>query len=51
MKIDSLKKHASQLSGENPDEVDDFIKANARRVGERAERPYAEAFRRIELRS
>lgn len=50
MKIDSLKKHASQLSGENPDEVDDFIKANARRVGERAELPYAEAFRRIELR-
>ena len=50
MKIDALKKHVSQLSGDNLDEVDEFIKANARRVGDRAELPYAEAFRRIELR-
>ena len=50
-KIDSLKKHASQVGDNDPKEIDDFIRDNARRVGERAEFHYAEAFRRIEIRS
>ena len=49
MKIESLKKHASQVSSEDGD-VGDFIRAAARRAGERAGAPYAESFRRIRIR-
>ena len=50
-KIEALKKHVSQASprGDGRD-VGDFVKANAKRVGERAEFPYAEGFRRIQMR-
>ena len=52
MKIQALKKHASQISapGTGGRDVDEFIKANASRIGQRADFPYAEAFRRIEFR-
>ena len=51
LKISALKKHVSQISRDGSDtDVDDFVKANARRVGQRAEHPYAEAFRRIQFR-
>lgn len=50
-KIEALKKHASQVASSGTDrDVDEFVKANARRVGQRAEVPYAEAFRRIQFR-
>ena len=51
IKIAALKKHASQVSVDGPEtDVDEFVKANAQRVGQRAEVPYAEAFRRIHFR-
>lgn len=49
LKIESLKKHASQISSEDGD-VGDFIRASARRAGQRADVPYAESFRRIRIR-
>ena len=49
LKIESLKKHASQISSEDGD-VGDFIRASARRAGQRADMPYAESFRRIRIR-
>ncbi len=51
LKIEALKKHASQVSSEGSDrDVDDFVKSSARRMGERADLPYAEGFRRIQFR-
>ena len=47
-KIEALKKHASQVGSEDGD-VGDFVRASARRTGERAEVPYAEAFLRIQI--
>ena len=49
-KISSLKKHASQVSSDDGQDVGDFVKANGQRVGQRADMPYAEAFRRIQIR-
>ena len=49
-KITSLEKHVSQISSDNGRDVGDFVKANARRIGQRADMPYAEAFRRIRIR-
>ncbi len=53
LKIEALKKHASQVygSGGNRDrDVEEFVKGNASRVGQRAQMPYAEGFRRIQFR-
>jgi LmbE family N-acetylglucosaminyl deacetylase len=50
LKIESLKKHASQVSGDGSRDVGEFVKANAQRVGQRAQMDYAEGFRRIEFR-
>ena len=51
LKIESLKKHASQMSGPGRrGEVGDFVKANAQRIGLRPGYQYAEGFRRIQLR-
>ena len=50
LKIESLKKHASQVSSDDGADVGDFIRAAARRAGERAGAPYAESFRRIRIR-
>ena len=47
LKIESLEKHASQVSSDN---VGDFVRANAQRIGQRADMPYAEAFRRVHIR-
>ncbi len=49
-KIEALKKHDSQVGSEDGD-VGDFVRASARRMGERADAPYAEAFLRISIRS
>ena len=49
-KISSLKKHASQVSPDGDQDVGDFVKANGQRMGQRADMPYAEAFRRIQIR-
>ncbi len=50
-KINALKKHVSQVStGGSGTDAGDFIKSNARRVGESAGMLYAEAFRRIQFR-
>ncbi|HJO81571.1 MAG: PIG-L deacetylase family protein [SAR202 cluster bacterium] len=50
-KIESLKKHASQVSADDSGaDIGDFIKANAKRMGEKSELIYAEAFRRIHIR-
>jgi LmbE family N-acetylglucosaminyl deacetylase len=46
-KVESLKKHVSQISGDR--NVDEFVRANAQRVGQRAEMDYAEGFRRIKF--
>ena len=51
LKIESLKKHASQVSSDGDTDVGEFVRANARRIGQRADMPYAEAFRRIHIRS
>ena len=48
-KIDALKKHASQLGDNDPSEIDEFIRGHAQRSGERADVPYAEAFRRVQI--
>ena len=51
LKIESLKRHVSQISSTESDtDVDEFVKASASRMGQRAEVPYAEAFRRISFR-
>ena len=52
LKVDALKKHESQVysSGTKTD-VDEFVRAAARRAGQRAELSYAEAFRRLHFRS
>ena len=50
-KIDALRKHDSQVGDNDPNELDEFIRAHARRIGERADVPYAESFRRIQIRS
>ena len=50
-KIDALKKHASQVGDNDPAEIDGFIRDHARRSGERADVPYAESFRRVQIRS
>ena len=50
LKITSLKKHASQVSSDGDRDVGEFVRANARRVGQRADIPYAEAFRRVSIR-
>lgn len=50
-KTNALKKHASQVSTDGSEgDAGDFIKSNARRVGENADMAYAEAFRRIQFR-
>lgn len=49
LKIEALKKHVSQVSGGGRD-VADFVKARAQTIGQRAEVPYAEGFRRIQFR-
>jgi LmbE family N-acetylglucosaminyl deacetylase len=49
-KISSLKKHASQVSSDDGQDVGDFVKASGQRVGQRADMPYGEAFRRIQIR-
>lgn len=51
LKVEALKKHASQVSSDDGslDQVGDFVKANAQRVGEKAEFPYAEGFRRMQF--
>ena len=51
LKIAALLKHASQVSGAGSDrDVEEFVKANASRMGQRAETPYAEAFRAMQFR-
>ena len=50
LKIESLKKHASQVSSDDGTDVGDFVRSNARRIGQRADMPYAESFRRINIR-
>ena len=52
LKIESLKKHASQVSTDDGSgrDVGDFVRANAQRIGQRANLPYAEAFRRVHIR-
>ena len=51
LKIAALLKHVSQVSGAGSDrDGDEFVRANASRMGQRAELPYAEAFRRIQFR-
>ena len=51
LKIESLKKHVSQVSGGDSErDVGEFVRANARRMGQKADLPYAEAFRSIEIR-
>ena len=51
VKIAALLKHASQVSGAGSDrDVEEFVKANASRMGQRAETPYAEAFRIMQFR-
>ena len=50
LKIASLKKHASQVSSDDGVDVGEFVRANARRIGQRADMPYAESFRRIHIR-
>lgn len=51
LKIESLRRHVSQIASDGSDrDVDEFVKASARRVGQRAELPYAEAFRRMQFR-
>ena len=51
LKIAALLKHATQVAGAGSDrDVDEFVKANASRMGQRAEMPYAEAFRAIQYR-
>ena len=50
LKITSLKKHASQVSSDGDRDVGEFVRTNARRVGQRADIPYAEAFRRVSIR-
>ena len=50
-KVEALKKHVSQVGGDDREgDVGDFLRANARRMGERAGVPYAEGFRRVRLR-
>ena len=51
LKIESLKKHASQVSSDDGTDVGGFVRSNGRRIGQRADMPYAEAFRRINIRS
>lgn len=48
-KIEALRKHVSQVASADRD-VSEFVKSNTLRVGQRAELPYAEAFRRIQFR-
>ena len=51
LKIAALLKHATQVAGAGSDrDVEEFVKANASRMGQRAEMPYAEAFRAIQYR-
>ena len=51
LKISALLKHASQVSAAGSDrDVEEFVKANASRMGQRAEMPYAEAFRATQFR-
>ena len=50
-KISSLKKHVSQVSSDEGQDVGDFVKANGLRIGQRADMPYGEAFRRIQIRN
>ena len=51
LKIESLKKHVSQVSGgDSGRDVGEFVRANALRLGQKADLPYAEAFRSIEIR-
>ena len=51
LKIESLKKHVSQVSGGDSErDVGEFVRANALRLGQKADLPYAEAFRSIEIR-
>ncbi len=51
LKIAALLKHATQVAGAGSDrDVEEFVKANASRMGQRAEMPYAESFRAIQYR-
>ncbi len=51
LKIAALLKHATQVAGAGSDrDVEEFVKANASRMGQRAEMPYAEAFRAVQYR-
>ncbi|MBI4299071.1 MAG: PIG-L family deacetylase [Chloroflexi bacterium] len=50
-KVESLRKHASQmLAPGRTGNFGDFVRANAQRIGLRANYKYAEAFRRIQMR-
>ena len=48
-KVAALRCHASQL-GERSRDIMEFVKENAKRAGEKGGVPYAEAFRRIQMR-
>ena len=51
LKIAALLKHATQVAGAGSGrDVEEFVKANASRIGQRAEMPYGEAFRAIQYR-
>ena len=51
LKIAALRKHASQLSRDGSErDPGEFVKAHAQRIGQRADLPYAEGFRRIQFR-
>lgn len=51
LKIAALLKHATQVAGAGSNrDVEEFVKANASRMGQRAEMPYAEAFRAVQYR-
>ena len=51
IKIAALLKHVTQVAGAGSDrDVEEFVKASASRMGQRAEMSYAEAFRAIQYR-
>lgn len=51
LKVEAVNRHRSQVSSDgSARDVDEMVRAQARRVGERADVPYAEAFRRLQFR-
>jgi LmbE family N-acetylglucosaminyl deacetylase len=51
LKVEALKQHASQVFADGSEsDLADIIRSSARRMGQRADLPYAEAFRRIQFR-